>query len=188
MVNSSAAVRPELTADLTEQEFLRWYWLKTELETFAREAKVRATGSKETLTGRIAAALAGRQFAEPKLARQSPGQQLAGPLSPATVIPVGQRSSQVVRAWMLEQIGPGFHFDAAMREFFAQSDGTKTLQDAIDHFYAARDRGSMNIDSQFEYNRFTRAWYEAYPEGSRDELLADWRTYRATPIDQRGRI
>ncbi len=148
---------------------------------------MRATGSKDVLTARIGAALAGRGFEEPAAARRATGAQLTAPLSPATIIPRGQRSSQVVRAWMREHIGQQFHFDAPMREFFAQSDGTRTMQDAVEHFYATRDRGSEAIDGQFEFNRFTRAWHEKHPDGSRDELLAEWRNYRDTPIDRRGR-
>lgn len=187
-MTSVPASRPMLTVSLPAQEFLRWYWLKAELETFARELGIRATGSKDLLTARISAALAGQTFEEPTAIRRTAGQQLSAPLSPTTVIPVGQRSSQVVRAWMIEQIGPGFHFDATMRAFFAQTDGTQTMQDAVDHFFATRDQGATVIDDQFEFNRFTRAWHAKNPDGSRAELLSDWRTYRDTPIDQRGRI
>lgn len=187
-MTSTPAARPILAPGLLEEEFLRWYWLKAELESFARQLDIRATGSKDLLTARIGAALAGRPFAEPAPARRAGGCQLSGVLTPSTVIPEGQRSSQVVRAWMLEQIGPSFHFDAEMREFFAASDGTKTMQDAVDYYLSTRDQGSKSIDGQFEYNRFTRAWHQQHPTGSRDKLLTDWRTYRDTPIDQRGRI
>ena len=182
------SARPELAPGLSEAEFVRWYWLKDELAAFARQLGIRATGGKEILAARIAAALAGREFVEPAAPSRAGGAQLSGVLSAATVIPMGQRSSQVVRAWMAQQIGPGFHFDAAMREFFATSDGTKTMQDAIDHWHATHGSDSKSIDGQFEYNRFTRAWHEAHPEGSREELLAAWRDYRSRPIDKRGRV
>lgn len=179
--------RPALEHGLSEAEFVRWYWLKAELVGFARSLGIRATGGKELLAARIAARLGGRAFEEPASSRSSAGPQLSGPLAPTTVIPVGQRSSQVVRAWMIERIGPGFHFDADMRAFFAQSDGTKTLQDAVDHWHANRGQGAKPIDRQFEYNRFTRSWYEAHPDGSPHALLAAWRTYRNSPVDARGR-
>lgn len=184
-MTSDPTSRPSLTTALSEEEFLRWYWLKSELETFARMIGVRASGSKQLLTARIGAALAGRSFEEPPTVRRTKTKQLVAPLLHSTVIPVGQRSSQVVRAWMREHIGPGFHFDAAMRQFFAESDGTKTMQDAIDHFAATRHVENASIDSQFEYNRFTRAWHKKHPDGSREELLAEWRAYRNTPVDQR---
>lgn len=181
------SARPELAPGLSEAEFVRWYWLKDELVTFARRLGIRATGSKEALAARIAAALAGREFAEPAAPRRAATAQLTGALSSATVIPVGQRSSQVVRAWMAEQIGPGFHFDAEMRAFFSQADGTKTMQDAVNHWHETRGGGPKVIDRQFEYNRFTRAWHEAHPDGSREDLLEAWRQYRRRPIDERGR-
>lgn len=81
--------------------------------------------------------------------------------------------------------GPTFHFDAEMREFFAASDGTRTMQDALDRWRATRNQSAREIDPQFEYNRFTRAWHEAHPLGSREEVIAAWREYRALPIDER---
>jgi len=125
--------RPPLVASLGGTEFLRWYWLKEELVEFARQLGVRATGGKETLTARIAAQLDGRAFPEPPPSRLGGQPHLAGSLAASTVIPQGQRCSQTVRAWLTEQIGPSFRFDAAMREFFSATDGTQTLEDARDH-------------------------------------------------------
>ncbi|SJN13180.1 hypothetical protein FM113_17030 [Leucobacter sp. 7(1)] len=184
-MTSPPTARPALTDALTEREFLRWYWLKAELEVFARGQGIRATGNKELLTERIAAALAGRSFREPAKARRAAGKQLTAPITSATIIPAGQRSSQVVRAWLSEQLGADFHFDAAMREFFARSDGTQTMQDALECFAATRTRPSTPIDAQFEYNRFTRAWHTRHPDSSREELFVAWRAYRNTPVDER---
>lgn len=179
--------RPQLTADLTGAELHRWYWLKDELADFARRLGIRATGSKVLLTQRIAAKLDGVPFAEPQTIRRAPGAQLAGPVNATTVIPRGQRCSQVVRAWFIEQVGNSFAFDAEMRGFFADTDGTQTMQDALDHYAATRDRSVKPIDGQFEFNRFTRAWHEANPTGTREDLLAAWQQYRQLPVDRRGR-
>lgn len=179
--------RPVLTESLAGAELLRWYWLKDELSDFARRLGIRATGGKDLLAQRIAAKLDGIVFVEPQRAPLQGGAQLAGPLTAATVIPVGQRCSQVVRAWFADQVGPSFGFDAEMRAFFAGADGTQTMQDALDHYLATRDQGAKSIDAQFEYNRFTRAWHEANPAGERADLLSAWQEYRSRPVDQRGR-
>lgn len=179
--------RPSLSADLTEDEFLRWYWAKDELTAFARELGVRVTGSKRLLTARLAAALAGRRFDEPPPSGRASGPQLSGVLSSTTPVPAGQRCSQLVRGWMTAQVGPEFHFDAPMRAFFAAADGTTTLQDAVDHWHATRDRPQATIDAQFEFNRFTRSWHEQHPGRPREELLRAWREYRSLPVDGRGR-
>ncbi|WP_211233331.1 hypothetical protein [Brevibacterium album] len=81
-----------------------------------------------------------------------------------------------------------FRFDGEMRAFLADTDGKQTLQDALDHYHATRGGGAKDIDPQFEYNRFTRAWHEAHPDGSREELAEAWRDCRHRPVDERGRI
>ncbi len=137
---------------------------------------------------RLAAALDGVPFTEPVSGRSGNAAQLSSPLVASTVIPVGQRCSQAVRAWFVEQVGQSFGFDGEMRGFFARTDGTQTLQDALDFYHATRDQGRKGIDPQFEYNRFTRTWHEAHPDSSREELLDAWRDYRRRPVDERGRI
>jgi len=179
--------RPPLGAALSAAEFVRWYWLKEELQAFARRLGIRAAGSKEVLTARIAATLAGTSFTEPRAVARG-GRQLSGTLSAGTVIPKGQRCSQSVREWLVQQVGPSFHFDEAMRDFFEESDGTQTLGDAVKHWHATRDASPRSISAQFEYNRFTRAWHAAHPEGTREDLLSAWNDYRSRPIDERGRV
>ncbi len=186
-MNLSSSERPSLSSELTGSEFLRWYWLKDELVDFARHLGIRASGGKELLAQRIAAHLDGTAFSEPRTPKRTAAPQLCGPLSPETVIPVGQRCSQVLRAWFTEQVGASFHFDGEMRAFFANSDGTATLAQALDHWYGTRDQGQKTIDAQFEYNRFTRDWHTRNPDGSKAELLEAWRQYRDQPIDARGR-
>ena len=75
--------------------------------------------------------LDGSEFIEPAPARRTSGRQLGGDLTESTVIPPGQRCSQVLRAWFVDQVGQQFHFDAAMREFIGSADGTTTLGDAL---------------------------------------------------------
>lgn len=179
--------RPALSNDLSGTELLRWYWLKEELAAFARRLGIRATGGKELLAQRIASHLDGCAFTEPAASKTSGARQLAGPLTPATTVPAGQRCSQVLRAWFTEEIGQAFHFDGEMRAFFADSDGTQTLADAVEHWHRTRNQDRKTIDPQFEYNRFTRAWHDKFPNGSKEELLIAWRDYRSQPIDARGK-
>ncbi|MGP6175041.1 DUF6434 domain-containing protein [Corynebacterium sp. A21] len=179
--------RPALQPGISTREFQRWYWLKEELISFARELGIPTSGAKDLLTRRIAAKLAGENLPEPAVIRRSRSRQLSGELSARTEIPAGQRCSQVLRAWFTQQLGTGFHFDAPMREFFANTDGTQTLADALNHWHVTREQVPGSIDPQFEYNRFTRAWHRDHPEGTPAQLRSAWRAYRSQPIDQRGR-
>ncbi|MFT3834725.1 MAG: DUF6434 domain-containing protein [Micropruina sp.] len=179
--------RPELQPGLPAAEFIRWYWLKAELQQFARVLGIRAGGGKQQLTDRIEARLAGRPFAEPRSSTPNAA-QLSGPLTADTAIPAGQRCSQHLRTWFVARLGTGFRFDAPMREFFDEADGTQTLGDAVAHWHATRDQGPRDVAGQFEYNRFTRAWHAQHPDASRREVIDAWNDYRSRPIDERGRV
>lgn len=176
--------RPPLTRDLTGTELRRWYWLKDELAVFARQCGLSAAGDKQELTDRVADFLDGRPVAAP-VRRSAAGPQLTGPLSGSMPIPPGQRCSQVVRGWFVAQVGSGFRFDGPMRGFFAATDGTQTLDDALRHWHATRDRGPDEIGGQFELNRFARRWHAAHPGGSHGDMLSAWREYRALPVEER---
>jgi len=103
-------------------------------------------------------------------------------VSAATVIPPGQRCSQVLRHWFEQEIGPGFAFDGSMREFIAQGAG-RTLGEAVAHWHATRAEAARPkpIAAQFELNAFLRQWWAAHPGGTRAEALAAWRDHRAAP-------
>ncbi|WP_329382660.1 SAP domain-containing protein [Streptomyces sp. NBC_01351] len=180
-----ARPRPALTADLTGAELLRWYWTLAELTGLARSMGVPAGGGKAALTGRLADALDGRPLPPPAPAarrRTGGGGQLAAPVHGDTVIPEGQRCSQVLRAWFREELGPSFHFDAFMRTYIAENAG-RTLADAARHWRETRAEAArpQEIGTQFELNRFLRDWHTTHPAGSRTDALASWRAHRARP-------
>ena len=180
--------RPQLLRTLTSAEFERWYWLKTQLAEFARTLGLRATGGKLILTQRISAYLDGRELIEQPAQRNEAAVRLTQPLSSASTLPVGQRCSQILRVWFTEQIGASFRFDAEMRAYFANADGTQTLADAVQHWRLTRTAKRKPIGKQFELNRFTRAWFAEHPNGTQDELQLAWRVYRSLPVDLRGKV
>lgn len=175
--------RPPLSPDLRGTELLRWYWLKSELVELARQLEVSRSGSKALLTARLVAVLDGKPMPTAPRVTRRPGARLTGPLSRDTLIPVGQRSNQVLRAWFVEQIGPGFRFDGPMRTFIAV--GGRTLGDAVDHWYVTRHRGQQEIEPQFELNRFGRVWRAAHPGSTHTEMLAAWAAHRTLPVEER---
>lgn len=179
--------RPPARPGMSAAEFRRWYWLKTELRTFAAQLGVSTAGSKDQIADRIAAALDGHPpevpTTTPAPARRS-AQQLTAPLSLDDVVPPGQRCSALVRQFMVGQVGPSFRFDAHMRQFFAQPEG-RTLADAVALWHDTRDAPRAAIGRQFEYNTFVRSYRQSQPGASHEQVVAAWRHYRDTPVDQR---
>ncbi|WP_030773650.1 MULTISPECIES: DUF6434 domain-containing protein [unclassified Streptomyces] len=186
MSANSEESRPALTPALTGAELLRWYWTSAELTLLAREMGLPTGGGKVALTARLAAALDGlpAPTAPAAPAPRRAGGRLAAPVTGATVIPPGQNCSQVLRAYFVREIGPGFHFDAFMRDYIARHAG-HTLAEAVAHWHATRARAAepQEIGAQFELNRFLRAWHARHPDGSRAQALAAWRAHRARPRD-----
>ncbi|MFJ3792895.1 DUF6434 domain-containing protein [Kitasatospora sp. NPDC090091] len=179
---SVAESRPPLTAGLTGAELQRWYWTLDELTALARTMGVARSGGKTALTARLAAALDGLPLPAAPAPRRPATAQLAAPVDGGTVIPPGQRCSQVLRAYFVEAIGPGFHFDAFMRDFVAQGAG-RTLGDAVAHWHATRPDVARprEIAEQFEFNRFTVAWHRRNPTGTRAQARDAWFAHRALP-------
>jgi hypothetical protein len=177
--------RPPLSRDLDGAELRRWYWTKDELAVFARALGVRTSGSKEQLTDRLAHRLDGRAERRDPVRRTGEA-QLASPVTADTVIPPGQRCSQVLRIFFESDIGSSFSFDGPMREFISAANGTATLGDAVEHWHRTRNQ-VREIGRQFELNRFTRQWHLDNPGGSPEQLRAAWRAYRSLPTDARSR-
>ncbi|GHI86704.1 DUF6434 domain-containing protein [Streptomyces xanthophaeus] len=180
------APRPALTRELSGTELVRWYWTLAELTAFARQLGLSPAGGKAALTDRLAAVLDGRPEPRPVRTARRGGRQLAAPVDGATVIPEGQRCSQVLRAYFTQEIGPAFHFDAFMRDYVAQGAG-RTLAQAVTHWHATRERAAepQEVGAQFEFNRFLREWHARHPDATRTEALAAWRAHRARPKDRR---
>ncbi len=179
--------RPALTSELTATEFLRWYWLKVELCTFARVLGLSATGSKQDVTARITACLQGKTPPSPSTRPRKTGKRLEAPLTRQTLIPPGQRASQVLREFFERETGTGFRFTGPIRAFLTESQGDRTLGDAIALIQSGRQQKTVVIGAQFELNRFTRAFHEQHPGATVKEVRAAWIRYRSLPVDQRGR-
>lgn len=113
--------RPALSGELSGSELQRWYWLRTELVELARQLGVSTVGGKAELTERLATVLDGLPAPAPTPRRRSSSAgQLEGELTVNTVIPSGQRCSEVLRGFFTAHIGAGFAFDGAMRSFIAK--------------------------------------------------------------------
>ncbi|MEU8436850.1 DUF6434 domain-containing protein [Streptomyces sp. NPDC029216] len=176
----ASGARPPLTPALSGDELARWYWTLAELTELARRLDVPRGGGKAALAERLRAALDGKPLPTAPARRPAAGRRLAAPVDGASVIPEGQRCSQVLREFFRREIGPGFHFDGYMRAYIAENAG-RTLAEAVAHWHDTRPAAAQpqEIGGQFEFNRFLRAWHADHPAGTRDEALAAWHTHRS---------
>jgi hypothetical protein len=170
--------RPELNANLSADEFARWYWLKEELLQFCRGQRLAVGGSKPELSERVAAHLAGKSVLVLPAPRRAGAMPSCFALS--TVIGLGWRCGPALGSFMRLHCGNGFRFNAAVRDFIHTQAGSN-LSDAVQCYRLSVARGAPvpKIIPQNEYNRHMRDFFAQNPGATRQQAIAAWHTKRA---------
>jgi len=186
-------VRPNLTKDISVEDFLSYYWLKKELQAFCREHHLITTGKKEDLINRITFYLKTGEVQKPirktKQIRSSSVPVLD--LNLDTVITENHKCSQSVREFFKSVVGPKFHFSTTLQIYFKNNVG-KTYRDAVSFWEEEQKRKldpsyKTEIGSAFEYNQFMRDYYadEANKGKPREEAIAAWNEIKKHPGDNK---
>jgi hypothetical protein len=173
--------RPHLTPQISLTDFQAFYWLKKELASFCRENGLPAGGSKQEIAARIEQFLRNGSILQPESSPKRPTSgQLPETLRRDTVIGRHWRCSEPLRAFFVQEIGPQFHFNAAMRDFVRNGAG-KTLQDGIEVWYASQrlPKGASEIAPQFEYNRHLREFFQTNADKTLQDAIAAWNQKKA---------
>lgn len=181
-------MRPPLTKSISLEDFQNYYWLKAELQTFCREHGLPASGTKTEITERISHYLTtGKVLKNSSVQKVSKAPLSYKDLSLQTIITKNHRCSEDVRAFFKEKIGTNFRFTVALQKFFKENVG-KTYEDAITFWYEENERKKdptykTTISAQFEYNRFTRDFFED-PNNkgkAKADAIAAWNEMKAKP-------
>ncbi|ANE86766.1 MULTISPECIES: DUF6434 domain-containing protein [Bacillus] len=181
-------MRPPLTKSISLEDFQNYYWLKAELQTFCREHGLPASGSKTEITERISHYLTtGKVLKNSSVQKMSKAPLSYKDLSLQTIITKNHRCSEDVRAFFKEKIGTNFRFTVALQKFFKENVG-KTYEDAITFWYEENERKKdptykTTISAQFEYNRFTRDFFEDPNNKGRSkaDAIAAWNEIKTKP-------
>jgi len=181
-------MRPPLIKSISLEDFQNYYWLKAELQTFCREHGLPASGSKTEITERISHYLTtGKVLKNSSVQKVSKAPLSYKDLSLQTIITKNYRCSEGVRAFFKEKIGTNFRFTVALQKFFKENVG-KTYEDAITFWYEENERKKdptykTTISAQFEYNRFTRDFFED-PNNkgkAKADAIAAWNEIKTKP-------
>ncbi|HFF3742210.1 TPA: DUF6434 domain-containing protein [Bacillus cereus] len=181
-------MRPPLTKSISIEDFQNYYWLKAELQTFCRENGLPASGSKIEITDCISHYLTtGKILKNSSVQKVSKASLSYKDLSLQTIITNNHRCSEDVRAFFKEKIGTNFSFTVALQKFSKENIG-KTYEDAIAFWHEENERKKdptykTTIGAQFEYNRFTRDFFED-PNNkgkAKADAIAAWNEMKAKP-------
>lgn len=180
-------MRPILTKEISIQDFMDFYWLKEELQSFCRDNGISASGSKVEISDRIETFLrTGKVKKTQRNSKSINKPRTNSELSLDTIILGNHRCSQDVRAFFKSVI-PKFHFSTYIQNYIKNNIG-KTYRDVVDAWYEEEKRKKdpsheKKIPPQFEYNQFIRDFFsDSKNKGkSRAEAIEAWNKIKNLP-------
>ncbi len=160
----------------TAKEFLDRYWLKEELVKICKELSLPASGSKEYLLEHICCVIEKRPIAVKK--REIKKRSTVQEIQPDMLIDANYSSDENHRRFFLSQIGSAFKYNVQFMNWMKEHKGVKTYAQAIaewERISELKREGVKNpIGRQFEYNQYTRDFFEHNKGLSREDCRKCW--------------
>ena len=165
---------PNLTRELSPEEFKEHYFLKEELKDFCRAEGLKVSGSKGDLENRIIHYLCtGEKLDEPPL-KQNQSQTLTE-ITLDAKLGENFKCSEDKREFFEKEIGDGFKFKVKFQKWL-KSNPDKTYQDAINAYYELQNsKEKTKIDKQFQYNQYIRDFFEDNDDRTLNDAIKCWK-------------
>ena len=165
---------PELTRNLSPEEFKEYYFLKEELKDFCRAEGLKVSGSKEDLENRIVYYLETGEKLTETAVKQYSGETLTD-ITLDSKLGENFKCSEDKRAFFEKEIGKGFKFKVNFQKWL-KSNPDKAYGDAIDAYFEIQNSNEKTkIDKQFQYNQYIRDFFENNKDKSLDDAIKCWK-------------
>lgn len=178
--------KPNLDRNISLTDFNDFYWLKAELVEFCKQNGISTLGGKIELSDRIR-----HYIITGKTNRNEPKKSISKSkfdwnkekLTLNTEITDNYKNCENVRSFFIKEIGLHFTFNVIFMKWMKENVG-KTLYDAIiewnriNELKRSKDYIS-EINPQFEYNRYIRAFLADNPELSSKDAMKHWKLKRS---------
>ncbi|MBN1183529.1 MAG: hypothetical protein JXB49_14665 [Bacteroidales bacterium] len=166
------------------EEFVNFYWLKDELLTFCKYYALQTSGSKDDLTQRIYKYLKTGKAGIASKRKNTKKQKVSTPLSLDAKIPDEYKNDERHRIFFKSEIGEHFKFNVPFMNWMKENSG-KTYKEAVEEWnriVSEKKQGKKTkIPSQFQYNQYTRDFFNANPEAKRDDAIKCWKYKKSLP-------
>jgi hypothetical protein len=160
----------------SKQEFLNTYYLKNELLEICKENDLPTNGSKENLVKYICAFIENRPITKTKNASKKNTNGFIPSLE--KIIDVNYSNNEIHRTFFTKEIGEHFKYNVQFMNWMNENKGKKTYQEAVEMwkklFLEKKSGKKYEIGKQFEYNQYTRDFFENNPEKSREDCIKCW--------------
>lgn len=178
--------RPNLDRNISLKDFNDFYWLKQELIAYCRTIGISTMGGKIEIAVRIRHYLSTGEVIKHetrKIKTTSKFNWDKEALNRETIITDNYKNGKNVRSFFVREIGSHFAFNVIFMQWMRENVG-KNLGDAITAWNSIyemkKDKNFVSeIDPQFEYNSYIRAFLKNNPELSVKDAMKYWKLKRA---------
>jgi len=174
--------RPNLDNKISLKDFNEFYWLKKELIEFCRTIGISSIGGKIEIADRIRNYLLTCKVKKTETKKTKITSKFNWNneiLTRETIITDSYKNGEKVRSFFIREIGSHFAFNVIFIKWIKENVG-KNLGDAIiewNRIYEMKnDKNYVSeIDPQFEYNRYMRAFLKDNTEMSSKDAMKFWK-------------
>src|SRR5215469_753465 len=160
----------------TKEELYGTYILKNDLINICDKYNLPKTGSKEYLLEIICAFIENRPVKKMKIKKNIQNNGFTPSLD--KIIDVNYSNNEIHRAFFLKTIGNHFKFNVTFMNWMEKNKGKKTYKDALEIYNKIlldkKSGKKVSIGKQFEYNQYTRDFFEDNPNLSREDCIKCW--------------
>jgi hypothetical protein len=160
----------------TKEELYGTYYLKEDLIKLCKKYNLPSTGSKENLLEYICNLIENKFVNKVKVKTKI--KNISFEPSPEKMIDENYSNNEIHRAFFKKIIGDNFKFNVQFMNWMKNNKGKKTYRDAIEMYNKIlldkKSGKKTKIGKQFEYNQYTRDFFENNPELSRKDCIKCW--------------
>ena len=160
----------------TKEELYNKYFLKNDLISICKKYNLPTTGSKGNLLEYICC------FIENKPVKKAGNAKIKtiNNFRPSINKKIDENYSnnEIHRAFFIKTIGNHFKFNVTFMNWMAKNKAKKTYKDAITEYNKIvqdkKNGKKLKIGAQFEYNQYTRNFFEENPNLTREDCIKCW--------------
>ena len=160
----------------TKEELYNTYYLKNDLVIICKKYNLPTVGSKEEILKYIC------NFIENKPVKKSTSKQkiISNNFKPSLekTIDWNYSNNEIHRSFFKRIIGEHFKYNVQFMNWMKENKGKKSYKDASKTYNKIlldkKSGKKVTIGKQFEYNQYTRDFFENNPKMSKDDCIKCW--------------
>lgn len=171
-------LRPKLDKNISLDDYLNYYWLKTELISFCREMGISTEGWKLEIHERIVEYLTTKKIDKKSVNVSKPKSSKVSDITLQTMVNSGfKRNSQTTA--FFKSVDSRFHYSVKLNQYIRDNVGKITYGDIINEWKKEYDEKKKGIKTtpplpQCEYNQFVKDYLADNKDKGFKEAVAAW--------------